>query len=348
MNKEDLQLLRNTVSKFIRKNERELMLSEKTGFSSSLIDELSKAGFLGSLIPVSMGGSELPRDAYFVILNELAKGSPSLAVRVMITNSLFLPFAIRAENSENILTQVSSGKINPAVSLSGIMEGRKDVESVTISGGRVSGVTGPVINSNCNACLFVTKGQLILALNGIRCDECGRALGLNTLGFSQIAVDTDQYEDLGEHGTESLNNILDSIDMEISAIALGIANAALAIAIDYASQRSAFGYQLKDYQPISGNIARMKYEVDYLINLAENSAFINSGELLSLKIRAVDLAEDATNMSLQVHGGYGYFEDFKVERYYRDITTLEALFIRPSRDKQRLATILYGRESGYL
>ncbi len=348
MNKEDLQFLRNTIAEFMHKNEKSVRSSEREALDSSLVDELAQVGVLGSRIPTSMGGSELPDDAYFAILNELSKGSPSLAARVMITNSLFLPLCKSSKTGNGILQKVASGIINPAVSFSAAMDESYQSASVSVDSGRVSGSVGKVINSDCQACITAVGDSLVLVYGGLKQESDERALGLNALRFSSLFVDTDKYEVLDRDANGALGAVLDSIDMELVAISLGIASAALSLAIDYAGQRNAFGHQLKDYQPIAGKLARLKYEADYLTEAAQSMGFINDGGKIALKLRSLELAEEATDMSIQVHGGYGYFEDFGVERYYRDFATLQALFVRPNRDRRRLSTILYGEDSGYL
>ncbi len=348
MNKEDLQFLRSTIAEFMSKNEKNVRSSERVALESSLVHELAQIGVLGSRIPTSIGGSELPEDAYFAILNELSKGSPSLAARVMITNSLFLPLCKRSKTENGILEKVASGIINPAVLLSPVIGKSYQSASVSVHGGRVTGSMGKVINSDCEACITVAGNSLVLVYGGLKQESDERALGLNALKFSSLFVDTDKFEVLDGNAKEVLGAVLDSIDMEIVAISLGIASAALSLAINYAGQRSAFGHQLKDYQPISGKLARLKYEVDYLTEAAQSSGFLDDGGKIAIKFRSLELAEEATDISIQVHGGYGYFEDFGVERYYRDFATLQALFVRPNRDRRRLSTILYGEDSGYL
>lgn len=348
MNKDEQQLLRDTISEFLRRNENSVISSEKETFDKSLTSELAQNGILGSRIPALMGGSQLPDDAYFVILNELSKGSPSLAVKVMIINSLFLPLGKKANRVSELFHDVASGKVNPTVSLESAMGGVVQTSYTQIKDGRLIATLRNLINSDCQVCVFPVGDNLAIAYGGINKQSNEKALGLNALAFSSLSIDTDNYEVLEGIGIKDLYSLLDGIDMEISAISLGIASAALSIAIEYAKQRKAFDHPLKDYEPISARLARMKFEVEYLTKLAESGMIVDSGNKIALKTRTLELAEEATNISIQVHGGYGYFEDFKVERYYRDITTLEALFVSSKRDGRRVSTVLYGENSGYL
>ena len=67
-----------------------------------------------------------------------------------------------------------------------------------------------------------------------------------------------------------------------------------------------------------------------------------------LKARSSDFSRKATKYALQYHGGYGYLEDFGVEKFYRDSVALSSLMFRPEGDKKALAESIYGSKSGYL
>lgn len=350
MNTDELSLLRETTGEFMVKHKDEIESMEKTGISRVFMERLSKAGILASRMPVDLGGSELPDEGYFVILNELAKHSPSVAVLVMMVNSLFYPLSKNASDKE-VFHGISEGKLNPAVSFLSASESHKWESKISLVGDRLTGREEFVLNSNCDVGLFVfgnEDSKVALVKNGLKPFRNRHRLGLNGLEFSAVDIDSEDYEVLGNNGLELVSDAMDSIDLELSAISLGIAEGPLQMAVDYAQQRKAFGQLLKDYGPLSGRLGKLKYEVQYLVKALQSGNLVDKNELIALKLRALEIAEEATTFSIQVHGGYGYFEEFHVEKYYRDLNVIESLFFRQKRDKERLAGFLYGEKSGFL
>lgn len=68
----------------------------------------------------------------------------------------------------------------------------------------------------------------------------------------------------------------------------------------------------------------------------------------AFKHAALTVSREATDLALQAHGGYGYFQQTGVERFYRDVIALEALLVRPDLDLEVASTAIFGRRSGYL
>jgi alkylation response protein AidB-like acyl-CoA dehydrogenase len=131
---------------------------------------------------------------------------------------------------------------------------------------------------------------------------------------------------LGEPG-EGLRIALSNLEggrIGIAAQAVGIARAAFDAARRYASERVQFGKPLKDHQTIGNMLADMATRLNAARLLVHHAARLRSAgrpclsEASQAKLFASELAEQICSNAIQIHGGYGYLEDYAVERHYRD------------------------------
>jgi alkylation response protein AidB-like acyl-CoA dehydrogenase len=110
----------------------------------------------------------------------------------------------------------------------------------------------------------------------------------------------------------------------IGAQALGIARAAFEAALAYAKERTQFGKKLIEHQSIGNMLADMQTRINAARMLIHHAARMRSeglpclSEASQAKLFASELAEDVCSKAIQIHGGYGYLEDYPVERHYRD------------------------------
>ena len=117
---------------------------------------------------------------------------------------------------------------------------------------------------------------------------------------------------------------LDGGRIGIAAQALGIARAALEAAVAYAKDRKAFGQPIASFQAIQFMLADMATEIDAARLLIWRAAAMkdrgvrHSAESAMAKLFASEMAERVTSKGIQIHGGYGYMKDYKIERLYRD------------------------------
>jgi alkylation response protein AidB-like acyl-CoA dehydrogenase len=123
--------------------------------------------------------------------------------------------------------------------------------------------------------------------------------------------------------------ILDRGRVSIAALALGLGEGALDMAVRYAKDRKQFGKPISDFQAIQWMIADCRTELDAARMLVWRAAKLaDSGDRYSreasmAKLFASEAATRACNRSLQVHGGYGYVREFPVERHLRDVKLCE-------------------------
>src|SRR5262249_33719716 len=123
--------------------------------------------------------------------------------------------------------------------------------------------------------------------------------------------------------------ILDRGRISIAAMALGLGNGALDMAIRYAKDRKQFGKPIADFQAIQWMLADTKMELDAASLLTYRAAWLAdqgknfSREASMAKLFASEASTRACNRSLQIHGGYGYTREFAVERHLRDAKICE-------------------------
>ena len=172
-------------------------------------------------------------------------------------------------------------------------------------------------------------------------------LGFRGLSFSTVEVDSADFETLSASGTGALAAALDSADLEIAAVALGITSGALSKAIEYSKARTTFEHALKDYQPVAFRLASLKAEEEMLRNFIHAADLPAAGRVMA-RVRAMELAKDAAKQAVQAHGGYGYFEDFGVEMLDRDAVALAILFNRGVREMERLSEGVFQSKAGFL
>lgn len=313
---------------------------------------MANQGLIGARIPAEYGGASLDEGGYMIVLEELAKCSPSAAVKVLITNSLFLPLVMKSQaTTREILRDVVSAKISVAVDHCSAMDkGQGATEGVVISGGRAKGRVQHILHGNADAIIVAAKdplNSLLLVRSGFKAAAEHPRLGLRGLSFVCVDFDSTDFEVISENGPMLIRSALDAMDLEVAAVLLGIASGALNKAVEYSKSRTTFEHPLKDYQPVAFGLSSLRADEELV------RAFIYrvQGEAAAkemARVKAVALAKRATNQALQVHGGYGYFEDFGVEKFYRDAMAFSILFSRATEDMERLSQHVFGSKAGFL
>jgi alkylation response protein AidB-like acyl-CoA dehydrogenase len=136
---------------------------------------------------------------------------------------------------------------------------------------------------------------------------------------------------LGERG-RGLRQCLGSLDdgrISIAAISVGLAQACLDASLRYAQEREAFGRPIGSYEAIAFKLADMRVAIESARLLTWKAAWTKdegreyAAEAAAAKLLASDVANVCAREAIQIHGGYGYTEEFPVSRYYRDAKVLE-------------------------
>jgi alkylation response protein AidB-like acyl-CoA dehydrogenase len=330
-------------------------LDREGRFPREQLAELAELGLMGVNIPERYGGAEAGAVAYALAMMEIGQGCASTAV-TMAVNNLVAEIIVRSgteEQKARYVPEITSGRFTAASfglsephagSDAGALRttARRDGGDYVINGakqwitsGDQAGViivwarTGEPGTRGISAFLVEagTKGLHV----GRHEDKMGlRASSTVSLAFEDVRVPASAMLGAEGRGFPIALSGLDSGRVGIACQAIGIGTAAFEAAIRYAKDRRAFGQPIADFQAVRFMLADVATELDAARLLALRAAalkeagkpFTREGSMA--KVFASEKANKACDVAVQVHGGYGYIQEFPVERHYRDarITTV--------------------------
>jgi butyryl-CoA dehydrogenase len=310
---------------------------------------------LGAMVAEEYGGSGLDTVSYTLIVEELSRACASTGVIVSVNNSLFCHPVEKFGNEEQkrrILVPHAKGERLGCFCLSEPEAGSDAGNQQTTA---VRKGDGYVLNGTKN---FITNGvaadtALVFASTdkpkkhhgisafivekgtpGFRLGKDEVKLGITCSGSVEMV-----FEDcrvgasnlLGEEGMgfKIAMNTLDGGRIGIAAQAVGIARACLEESSRYAKQRKAFGKVIAEFQAIQFMLADMATEVEAARLLTQRAAWTKdqggrfSLEAAQAKLFASEVAMRSAVKAVQIFGGYGYMNDYPVERYFRDAKITE-------------------------
>jgi len=328
---------------------------DRKEFPREVVRTLGKAGLLGLAYPEEHGGAEQPYEVYLQVLEELASGWMAVALAVSVHTLSCYPVAAFGTDEQKArwLPDMLGGETLGAYCLSEASSG-SDAAALTTRAVRSADGSSYVVDG---VKAWVTHGghadfyNLMVrtgaqGAKGISCllapaDTPGleaqppeKKMGLRSSPTAQIAltnarVDADRL--IGEEG-QGFSIALSALDggrLGIAACATGLAQAALSYALGYAKERAQFGKPILDFQGVSFMLADMATQVEaarslYLVAARLRDAGKPYGRQASMaKLFATDTAMRVTTDAVQVLGGYGYVEDYPVERFMREAKVLQ-------------------------
>lgn len=323
---------------------------EHDTFPDEEIAALGGLGLLGVNVDEALSGSGLGVVAYSVVITELARADASVTVAVAVTNMVAEVVAQFAsdETKRALVPPLVEGRIGPGAFALSEAQAGSDPQGMTTTATRLPDGTWHLvgnkqwITSGDRAGVFVIwartpeGGPRSISAFAVRGGNPGIVAGpaedkLGLRGSTTVPLAIDVVVPasalLGEVG-DGMKIALSALDggrIGIASQALGLGEAALAAARDYAKQRTQFGQPIADFQAIQFQLAQAATELSAARLLALRAAWCKeqrqrfSPEAAMAKLFATEAAWRATDMALQVHGGYGYTKDFPVERYLRDV-----------------------------
>jgi len=350
---EEQQLIRDSARSFA--SERLLPFAaawdRESTFPAAALREMGKLGLLGMLVPSEWDGAGADHVAYALAIEEIAAGDGATSTIMSVHNSVacvpILRFGTRAQK-EHFLRPMARGEWLGAFCLTEPQAG-SDASALMTRARRNE--HGFVLDGTKQ---FVTSGKhaqvaIVFAMTDPRAGKRGMSAFIvptDTPGFrvarlesklGQRASDTAQIELEGCQvsadsllGTEgegyriALSN-LEGGRIGIAAQAVGMARAALEAAVLYANERTSFGNTLIEHQAVAFRLADMATQVEVARQMVLHAALLRDAgkpclrEAAMAKLFASEMAERVCSDAIQVHGGYGYVEDFPVERIYRDV-----------------------------
>ena len=158
-----------------------------------------------------------------------------------------------------------------------------------------------------------------------------RGLDIRTVYFDECFIPESNRLNGENNGWEIITRAFDRIRLTLAAISLGAAEASLALGVTFAAERKQFGTQIANKQAIQNYVAEVAVDVEALRGLIRNAAWLadtkqDYGRAASIaKFFGARVAQNAANKMLQVHGGYGFSDEYAISRYYRDVRALRIL-----------------------
>jgi alkylation response protein AidB-like acyl-CoA dehydrogenase len=321
-------------------------------FPAEVFKIIGAAGLLGLPYPESLGGGGQPYEVYLQVLEELAMCWAAVAVTVSVHGLSCFPLATfgTPEQQERWLPDLLGGGTLGAYSLSEPQAG-SDAAALACQAERVADgyiITGTKawITGGGNADSYTLFARTAPGSQGVSCflvpaglpgltfgapeRKMGlRAVPTTSAHYEGVRLPADRLIGAEGQGLRIAFSALDSGRLGIAAIATGLAQAALDYAVGYAKERRTFGTRIIDHEGLAFLLADMAAAVGsaraaYLDAARRRDAGRPSSQQASVaKLVATDAAMKVTTDAVQVLGGYGYSQEFPVERYMREAKIMQ-------------------------
>ena len=344
-------LVRNTARSFARERvapgARDRDRNET--FPVELLREMAELGLLGVNVPAAYGGAEAGAVSYALAMMEVAEACASTAVAMAVTNmcaELICAFGTDEQKQRHVTRLVSGAAVAGAFALSEPQAG-SDASALETRAERER--DGWVLNGSKQ---WITSGDragvmVVWARSGgsgagglsafiVEGGTKGLAVGRHEdkMGLRGSTTVPLQFEDcrlpanalLGPEGQgfKLAMVALDGGRIGIASQACGVARAALAATVRYTRERKAFGKSVSDFQAVRFMLANIQTELAAAELMTLRAADLKQSgrpftrEASMAKVFASEMANRAADKAVQLHGGYGYIDEFPVERYMRD------------------------------
>ena len=320
-------------------------------FPWDLVDKLAELGLMGMPFPEKYGGADLDYHAYPMALEEISRGSGGLgtivAAHVSLAGNMIYAFGNEEQKTE-YLTPLAEGRDVGAFALSEPSAGsdvpamettaEKDGDEYVVNGNKLWISNGSVADTvtvfaktdpdagNKGISSFIVRPEEDdgFIVEGTE-DKLGdKGCPTAELRFDEMHIPEDRL--LQEEGAGFVHALktLNGGRITIAARSVGIAQAALDEAAEYAGDREQFGQPIGDFQAIQHKLADMDTKTRAARLLMHDAAdkkmrgekFMK--EAAQAKLYASEVSREVANEGIQIHGGYGYTKDFPMERFYRD------------------------------
>ena len=327
-------------------------LDRTKAFPYEIVRKLGDLGLMGMPYPEEYGGGGADNLSYAIAIEELGRVDSSVAITVAAHTSLGT-WPLYAFGSDELkaewMPRLCSGERLGAFGLTE-PEAGSDAGNVrtraTLEGGEwlINGAKQFITNSGTDISGFVTitartgddEISNLLVPNGTPGYEIGepyRKMGWNAsdtrpLSFEDCRVPEDNLVGARGMGFKQFLQTLDGGRIGVAALGVGLAQGALDEALRYAKERIAFGKPIAKYQVIQAKLADISTEIEAARMLTYKAAVLkDEGRNFSLtaaqaKLKTGRLAVRAAEEAVQIHGGYGYIEEYPVCRFYRDAKIL--------------------------
>ena len=352
---EEQELLRRTVREFAESRVAPLAaeLDRESRFPYELVAEMAELGLMGIPIPERHGGAGADTVSYAIAVEELTRIDSSVAITMAAHTSLgTMPIYLFGDDAQKDewLPRLASGRALAAFGLTEPNAGSDAAATRTRAELRdgpwvVDGSKMFITNAGTDitACVTITAStgddevSNIVVENGTPGYEISppmhklgwRASDTRELSFRGCAVPEGNLLGARGRGFAQFMEILDGGRISVAAMGVGLAQGAYDLAFAYAQERQQFGRPIAKFQAVQFQLADMSTEIEAGRQLVYRAAWLkDEGKPFGLaaaqaKLYTGLLSNRVVNAALQIHGGYGFTEEFAISRFYRDQKILE-------------------------
>lgn len=353
---EEQIVIRDTIRDFAEQRIRPIVMEydESQEFPMEIMQELGELGFLGILVPEIFGGSNLGYVEYSIVVEEIAKVDPSLALSVAAHNGLctnHINLFASDELKSKYLPDLATGKTIGAWGLTEPASGsdaggmqttaEKDGDCYVLNGTKnfithggvgktavILAITDKEKGRKGISAFIVEKGT-----DGFSVGKKENKLGMRASETTQLIFENCRVPEANiignlDEGFIQAMKILEGGRISIAALSIGLAAGCLNASVKYSKERKQFQKSLSEFQAIQFKLADMATELEAAKLLTYKSASLkDSGNDINLsasmaKLFSSEIATKAANEAVQIFGGYGFVKDYPVEKYYRDVKLL--------------------------
>jgi alkylation response protein AidB-like acyl-CoA dehydrogenase len=327
---------------------------EQQDFPTSILKSLGQLGVLGIVFPESLGGAEMGYIEYAIVMEELARVDPSIALSVaahisLATAHIYMHgskalkerYVPKLATGEWIgcwsLTEPEAGSDAAGTRTRAVLDGDEWV----INGGKTfttnaqradicvaTAVTDPRLGTHGISAFAIEIGT-----PGFRVGRKENKLGMRASDTSEVLFEDCRIPKgnrIGKKGAGFVGamKILDGGRVSISALGVGLAQGAFEASLAYSKERRQFGKRISEFQAIQHKLTDMVTEIEAARLLTFRAAWmLDQGQHVTkessiAKLFSSEMAVRVANEGVQVFGGYGFTKDYPVEKYYRDVKLL--------------------------
>ena len=334
--------------KFIKPNVMDW--DESQYFPKDLFKRAGEFGFMGILVPESLGGSGLGYHEYVSIIEEISKVDPSIGLSVAAHNSLCTNHILLFGTDDQKKKWIPNLASGDHLGAWGLTENNSGSDASGMSSTAVKDGENWLLNGTKNFITHGISGDIAVAIfrtgeKGYKRNATAFVIERGTKGFGSgkkenklgmrasetaemifdncIVSDENRLGEVGEGFIQSMK-ILDGGRISIAALSLGIAKGAFNAALKYSKERVQFGKPISSFQGISFKLAEMATEIEASELLIHKASFEKNSNRPMTKLSAMckmyasEVCVRVANESVQIHGGYGYIKEFPAEKFYRD------------------------------
>jgi alkylation response protein AidB-like acyl-CoA dehydrogenase len=318
-------------------------------FPGAIYKAMGELGLFGITTPAELGGAGLDVLAYALVMEELSRGYASIADQCGLYELIGTLLSVHGtpEQQTRWLKRLLSAELRPAYCITEAdagtdVSGVKTTAERTSSGWRLNGSKLWIHNAPVADVGFVlartdkAAGKRGMSIFIVEFDRPGasrgpkehkmgqRASQVGALHFENVELPEDALLGAEGRGFQIMMGALDKGRVGIAALAVGIAQAGLEAALDYATTRKQFGQRIADFQGLQWMLADMAKDITAARLLVHHAACaLETGQSATIhcsmaKCFAADMAVAQTANAVQIFGGSGYIRGVEVERLYRD------------------------------